>query len=110
MKLLNKLKEFFNIKSDGCRVLDCYQGRNCSCCSTPTISFGDAIREVHRLGTRVPDADMGRELRRIGDRLAQLGNQHQEGIYKPVEPPKTSEFNSVKNSVYDYNGLEGTNH
>ena len=83
MKLLNKLvvnlKNFFNINSDGCNVLDCYQGRNCSC---QPIRFSEAIMEVHNLASKVQDSEIKHELRMIGDRLAQLGNEYHEKYSK----------------------------
>lgn len=85
MNRRNFFKYLFKpLENVGCTVLDCYQGRNCSCCSTPSISFGESIREVHKLATRVEYADISIELRRIGDRLAQLGNQYQERQYPSI--------------------------
>lgn len=86
MNLYNKLrvlKELFK-SSKGCNKIDCYQGRNCSCHS---ISFGAAIIEVHKLASKIPDADISMELRKVGDRLAVLGNRYNDR-YGTDEPPK----------------------
>ena len=105
MKFLNILKDYFKTPSSGCNKSDCYQGRNCSC---GPINFSEAIIAVHALASRVQDTEIKHEIRLIGDRLAQIGNaehERQSGLRKP-EARETF----TNNSVYNYDGLEGTNH
>jgi hypothetical protein len=73
MNLIRKLKEFFRLPNTICNRGDCYQGRNCKC---GTISFADAIIEVHSLASSISDADLSFELRKVADRLAVLGNRY----------------------------------
>lgn len=80
--LWNHLKKFFDT-TNTCTG-NCNQGRNCDC---KMLSFSDAIIEVHSLASKVPDVDMGVELRQIADRLARLGNIYHERYYGQ-EPPK----------------------
>ena len=71
MTLIDKLKELFK-SSKGCNRGDCNQGRNCKCAP----SFSEAIIEVHSLASKVSDADLSMELRKVADRLAVLGNRY----------------------------------
>ena len=117
MKLLNKFFNFLSSDCDcngcstskkGCTGL-CNQGRNCTCQS---INFSEAIIAVHTLASKVPEVDVGRELREIGNRLTQIGNAHHERQYNMKVPqvPQENRETFTNNSVYNYDGLEGTNH
>lgn len=85
MSTLSKLKGFFKNVPKSCERADCYQGRNCSC---KPINFNEAIIEVRRIASKVPDVDMGTELITISNRLAQLGNIYYERYYGPENPPQ----------------------
>jgi hypothetical protein len=78
MILIDKLKILLNtvIFSKLCNK-NCNQGRNCSCNS---ISFAQAIIDVHTIASKVEYTDISMELRQLADRLAQLGNQYHDRV------------------------------
>ena len=77
LKLINSLKLLKLLSpSNGCDK-SCNQGRNCSCNS---ISFAQAIIDVHTIASKVEYTDISMELRQLADRLAQLGNQYHDRV------------------------------